>query len=176
MEDEAGGSPRLSLNLPLRSIRTSLLSLSVAADNVTFVVNRSPAQIAAVEVGRLRLPACRLPAHRLASGQPSASASSAAPPDPQTPASPPPQVCTFDGKICGGFEALSTRGYLHGGWGQLSAREPGLWLACRSSSCILRPPDVNALQLCPACLQWTCGTAATWQHSTPWEWRSALPA
>lgn len=58
-EEGAAGSLRLSLNLPLRGIRTSLLSLAVAADNVTFVVNRSPARIDAVEVGWLAAPACR---------------------------------------------------------------------------------------------------------------------
>lgn len=66
-EEAAGGALRLSLNLPLRGIRTSLLSLAVAADNVTFVVNRAPAQITAVEVRWARLvpSPCGQPGHPL---------------------------------------------------------------------------------------------------------------
>lgn len=47
-----GGGVQLSLNLPLTSIKTSLLTLSVAADNITFTTNRSPARIVSTQVGR----------------------------------------------------------------------------------------------------------------------------
>lgn len=66
MEESGGGAPRLSLNLPLRDVRTSLLSLAVAADNVTFVVNRAPAAIEGVQVGRAWVWVARLPARPLA--------------------------------------------------------------------------------------------------------------
>jgi hypothetical protein len=39
------------LNLPLTGIRTSLVTLTVAADDVALTVNRSPAQILSVQVG-----------------------------------------------------------------------------------------------------------------------------
>lgn len=60
----AGSAPRLSLNLPITSIKTSLLALSVAADDVAFVVNRSPAAIDGVEVRGAagRASCCLLPA------------------------------------------------------------------------------------------------------------------
>lgn len=60
----AGSAPRLSLNLPITSIKTSLLALSVAADDVAFVVNRSPAAIDRVEVRGAagRASCCLLPA------------------------------------------------------------------------------------------------------------------
>jgi hypothetical protein len=45
-----GGVQQLLLNLPISAIKTSLLTLTVSADDVAFVVNRSPAQITAVEV------------------------------------------------------------------------------------------------------------------------------
>lgn len=61
---------QLSLNLPLTAIKTSLLALSVAADDLQLVVNRSPAAIAGA------------------------------------------RVCTYDGAICGGFQAMATQGYL----------------------------------------------------------------
>lgn len=64
------GSLQLSLNLPIAAIKTSLLTLTVAADDVALVVNRCPAEIISIE------------------------------------------VCTYDGKICGGFEAMAARGYL----------------------------------------------------------------
>ena len=44
------GSLQLSLNLPLPAIQTSLVTLSVAADDVEFVVNRCPADIVSVQV------------------------------------------------------------------------------------------------------------------------------
>lgn len=47
---DAAGKLQLSLNLPLPGIRTSLLTLTVAADDVAFVVNRSPAEVVKVEV------------------------------------------------------------------------------------------------------------------------------
>ncbi|KAL4437103.1 hypothetical protein ABPG75_004242 [Micractinium tetrahymenae] len=64
------GSLDFFLSFPITAIKTSLMTLTVAADSVQFVVSRSPAAIESV------------------------------------------QVCTFDGKFCGGFESLATRGYL----------------------------------------------------------------
>lgn len=61
----------LSLRLPLKGIKTSLVHLEVKADNVTLVVNRAPAKIMSSE------------------------------------------VCTYDGLICGGFQAIATRGFLY---------------------------------------------------------------
>ena len=46
-----GGGVQLALNLPISAIQTSLLTLTVAADDVAFVVNRAPAQIQDVQVG-----------------------------------------------------------------------------------------------------------------------------
>ncbi|PRW58208.1 generative cell specific-1 [Chlorella sorokiniana] len=62
---------QLSLNLPVPGMRTSIVSLSVAADDVKFVVNNSPANITRA------------------------------------------QVCTYGGTKCGGFEAMTTQGYLY---------------------------------------------------------------
>ena len=44
------GSLQLSLNLPIAAIKTSLLTLTVAADDVALVVNRCPAEIISIEV------------------------------------------------------------------------------------------------------------------------------
>lgn len=41
---------QLSLNLPVPGMRTSIVSLSVAADDVKFVVNNSPANITRAQV------------------------------------------------------------------------------------------------------------------------------
>lgn len=41
---------QLSLNLPVPGMRTSVVSLSVAADDVQFVVNNSPANITRAQV------------------------------------------------------------------------------------------------------------------------------
>lgn len=60
--DVASGKADLSLNLPLTSMRTSLVSLSVAADDLVFTVNRSPARVVSAEVGPgcapVRSPGC----------------------------------------------------------------------------------------------------------------------
>ena len=50
-ELQEDGSFKLALNLPISAIKVSLLTLMVAADDVAFVVNRSPAQITSVQVG-----------------------------------------------------------------------------------------------------------------------------
>jgi Male gamete fusion factor len=65
------GGGGLALRLPLKGVKTSLVTLEIVADNVTLVVNRAPAKIITSE------------------------------------------VCTFDGVVCGGFQAIATRGFLH---------------------------------------------------------------
>ncbi len=46
-----GSAVQMSLNLPLPSIKTSLVTLSVRADDLTFTTNRSPASILSTQVG-----------------------------------------------------------------------------------------------------------------------------
>lgn len=45
------GTNQVSLNLPLASTKTSLVTLSVAADNLVFTTNRSPAKLVSTQVG-----------------------------------------------------------------------------------------------------------------------------
>lgn len=139
---------QLSLNLPVPGMRTSIVSLSVAADDVKFVVNNSPANITRAQVCEFlyahSIPAClpcwadgcmghhaergllcellclacsarlRCPAwsHVLHQG---------GMPGPTRLVYPPAallwwpcQVCTYDRRICGGFESMTTQGYLYG--------------------------------------------------------------
>jgi hypothetical protein len=84
------------LNLPLTGIRTSLVTLTVAADDVALTVNRSPAQILSV------------------------------------------QVCTYANASCGGFEAMTSRGYLQGAPPPPPC--PALWPPSRSWHLRGRPP------------------------------------
>ena len=48
--EQRNGSLWLSLNLPLPFIKSSLVTLSVAADDVQLVVNRAPARILSAKV------------------------------------------------------------------------------------------------------------------------------
>lgn len=47
------GGRLLSLSLPVPSIQTSLLTLSVSADNVALVTNASPARILSAQASEL---------------------------------------------------------------------------------------------------------------------------